>query len=333
MNTMNGYLVHPAADAFPMMSDAELKDLAEDIRVNGLQTPVVLNHDESILIDGRNRLRACGMADVDLTYDTLPDDYTEEMILNYIVSANIHRRQMTQGQKAMVAMALEPMYAEVARKRQLTGKKDLLADQREGSKRQNWASERAAKGVGASGRSVSRAKAVKRDTPDLAEKVIKGEMSLDAADKERKKKSPSSAPNRKIKAEVVSIDWNTLPGNMKDKAEAMRRQVRRELEVELEPRVQAEVQERLEVEIKFMKRMQTESRRVLDSRKGIITRDDYDLIRSCLHPDSRESATNEKLAKAFRIFNEAEILFLNEKNHPTTRLPSLEDLLKKKKTS
>jgi hypothetical protein len=135
---------------------------------------------------------------------------------------------------------------------------------------------------------------------------------------------------QEAKDEAVVIDWETLPGPVAKKAETMRRQVRREFEAGFEPRVQAEVQERLEVEIKFMKRMQTESRRVLESRKGIITRDDYDLIRSCLHPDSRESASDEKLAEAFRIFNEAEILFLNEKDCPTTRLPSLEDLLKRR---
>jgi len=46
--------------------------------------------------------------------------------------------------------------------------------------------ERAAKVVGASGRAVQQAKAVQRDAPDLAEKVRRGEMALDAADRERK---------------------------------------------------------------------------------------------------------------------------------------------------
>jgi hypothetical protein len=62
--------VHPAADLFPLLSEQELKELAEDIRKNGLQQPITVSI-ESIyideatkptsydcLIDGRNRLDA-----------------------------------------------------------------------------------------------------------------------------------------------------------------------------------------------------------------------------------------------------------------------------------
>jgi hypothetical protein len=41
------------------MGEEELKELADDITVNGLQNPIVLNHDGTVLIDGRNRWLAC----------------------------------------------------------------------------------------------------------------------------------------------------------------------------------------------------------------------------------------------------------------------------------
>jgi hypothetical protein len=53
--------VHPAADAFPMMSPEDLDALAEDIRKNGLQNPVATwfdKNEQEWLIDGRNRLDA-----------------------------------------------------------------------------------------------------------------------------------------------------------------------------------------------------------------------------------------------------------------------------------
>ncbi len=34
--------VFPAADVFPMMFDDELKELAEDIKANGLREPIVV---------------------------------------------------------------------------------------------------------------------------------------------------------------------------------------------------------------------------------------------------------------------------------------------------
>jgi hypothetical protein len=58
--------VHPAADLFPPMSEAELKELAEDIKNNGLHTKIVVSpyagdKDKCVLIDGRNRLDALAL--------------------------------------------------------------------------------------------------------------------------------------------------------------------------------------------------------------------------------------------------------------------------------
>jgi ParB-like chromosome segregation protein Spo0J len=57
--------IHPAADLFPLVSESELKELAEDIRKNGLQTQIVLwserNDSPRYLLDGRNRLDALAL--------------------------------------------------------------------------------------------------------------------------------------------------------------------------------------------------------------------------------------------------------------------------------
>jgi hypothetical protein len=130
--------------------------------------------------------------------------------------------------------------------------------------------------------------------------------------------------------EATVIDVNTAPLKVKERDQILRRQIRKELEDEFEPRIQAEVQKRVTTSRREIERLQADARRVLDGRKGIITRGDYDLIRSCLHPDSRLSVSDEKLGQAFRVFNEAEILFLNENDYPTSRLPSLEELRKRR---
>jgi hypothetical protein len=54
--------IHPAADFFPMMSPAELRELGEDIRKNGLKQRLVFWATEPgaevFLLDGRNRRAA-----------------------------------------------------------------------------------------------------------------------------------------------------------------------------------------------------------------------------------------------------------------------------------
>ena len=50
--------MHPAADLFPLMSADELRELADDIRKNGLQVPIDMFVDgdgNTWLLDGRNR--------------------------------------------------------------------------------------------------------------------------------------------------------------------------------------------------------------------------------------------------------------------------------------
>lgn len=88
---------HPIAAVFPMMNDAELAELADDIRENGLREPIVLF--EGMILDGRNRFRACERADV------LPhfDDFEGGDPVRYVVSLNLHRRHLNETQRSMVA--------------------------------------------------------------------------------------------------------------------------------------------------------------------------------------------------------------------------------------
>src|SRR5262249_42861997 len=54
--------IPPAAELFPLMSEPELRELGEDIKANGLRTPIVVYKDK--LLDGRNRLDAMELVGV-----------------------------------------------------------------------------------------------------------------------------------------------------------------------------------------------------------------------------------------------------------------------------
>jgi protein gp37 len=181
---MGNYEVHPAADVFPLIGDDELAALADDIKHQGLQEPIKLTADGLTLVDGRNRYRACDLLNIEPLFEKLPAYYTEQNILDYIVSANVRRRHMNPGQLAVAALALEPMYAAQAKEQQ--GKRtDLLPTLVKGDP--IHAGAEAAKAVGAKTSTVIQAKAVQRDAPHLIDKVKSGEMTLNEADKERKK--------------------------------------------------------------------------------------------------------------------------------------------------
>jgi hypothetical protein len=81
---------------FPLMSDAELDDLTEDIKVNKLRDPIKL-YDGKIL-EGRNRYTALLAADLPIPYEVFTG--TEADALAYVISKNIHRRHLTAEKKA-----------------------------------------------------------------------------------------------------------------------------------------------------------------------------------------------------------------------------------------
>jgi ParB-like chromosome segregation protein Spo0J len=100
---------HPLAELFPRMSDEELEALAEDIAEHGMREPIVLDSQDRIL-DGRNRYRGWLLRAADhrdrtplrtRPFGSEPGDGTDE--LAFVISANLHRRHLSESQRAMVA--------------------------------------------------------------------------------------------------------------------------------------------------------------------------------------------------------------------------------------
>src|SRR6266700_8241439 len=98
------YEVHEAANLFPMMNDVESQELAADIKSNGLREPVVLL--DSKILDGRNRHAACLLAQAKLATRVVETDDP----IGYVLSLNLHRRQLNQSQRAMTGARIRPHF-------------------------------------------------------------------------------------------------------------------------------------------------------------------------------------------------------------------------------
>ncbi len=210
------YEVHPFADAFPLIEGEEFAELVADVKRNGLREPIVITHDRKTLVDGRNRFRACEAAGADVVELVLSSRYTEAMILDLIVSANLARRHLNPGQRAMVALEYEAAYAATVHVGSPKGADrtlsdvETVADLPPADDRKSR--EKAAAAVGASGRAVQQAKAVQRDAPDLADQVRSGKLALDAADRKRKERiasKPKPEPAPKPSPVMLTLRTNT----------------------------------------------------------------------------------------------------------------------------
>ena len=105
--------LHPACKLFPKLNDAELQELADDIRANGLQNSIVLL--DGKILDGRNRHAACKLAGVKPRFENWDGDGSP---VEWVISQNLMRRHLTASQRAVVALDLLPMLEKEAKQRQ-----------------------------------------------------------------------------------------------------------------------------------------------------------------------------------------------------------------------
>jgi ParB-like chromosome segregation protein Spo0J len=178
--------IHPAADLFPPMGDKEFTALASDIRTNGLRTPIVKMGD--VILDGRHRYRACKETGVEPRYD----EYIGADPLAYVISLNLHRRHLSEGQRAMVAARLANM------------PQGARTDREPSANLQKVSQRDAAKRLSVSPRSVADAKkVVKHGTPELARRVALGQLSVSLAAK-------IAGMPEKQQVEVAGLDQRAL---------------------------------------------------------------------------------------------------------------------------
>jgi ParB-like chromosome segregation protein Spo0J len=175
--------VHPAAAVFPMLPPDELAALAADIAEHGQREPITLDAD-GVLIDGRNRLRACELAEVDPWFATLPADVDP---VAYILSLNIARRHLTVGQRAMATVEVSAFFK--------NGSKQALADALNISRGQ-----------------VSYAATVKLYAAELVPDVIAGALALnDAYQTARTRKAAESSKTAQLtRLQAAAPDLATL---------------------------------------------------------------------------------------------------------------------------
>ena len=88
---------HELASLFPMLPETEINLLAQDIKTNGLMSPITLYGDK--ILDGRNRYKACELAGVEPFFT----EYTGNDPLQYVISLNLSRRHLNESQRAVVA--------------------------------------------------------------------------------------------------------------------------------------------------------------------------------------------------------------------------------------
>ncbi len=190
------YEIHPAADLFPRMSVADLADLADDIKTNGLRDAITLCG--GVLLDGRDRLAACKIAGVAPRFT----EFAGTSAVAFVISANIRRKHFDRSQLAAVASELVPMFLAESRATQAAMGGDKRSDkarslssrvttQRSETRKQDHESRstaKAAKATGATPRATEQMRSVASKAPEVVAVVKAGKATV--ADAVRVSKLP-----------------------------------------------------------------------------------------------------------------------------------------------
>ncbi len=193
--------LHPLCTLFPRMTDAEFNALCKDLTMNGLREPIVLH--DGMILDGGNRYRACMESGIKPHFI----EFKGPSIAAFVLSANLHRRHLSPGQQAVIVASVQ----------------DWRTAQSHGGDRGNQhggpsqtamlplasVADRAAQS-GASERTQRMADMVAKQSPELAQQVARGEISLPKAvqqiepiESAENTRAPSSVGNDRAKAVPV----------------------------------------------------------------------------------------------------------------------------------
>jgi hypothetical protein len=158
---------HPLAEMFPLMDHESITALADDIKQNGLSQPILIY--EGLILDGRNRFKACQLAGVDPVFD----NYQGDDPLGYVLSLNLHRRHLTTSQRAALAAEIANMNSESCKGNQHRAKLPEAVSRSEAAER-----------LDVSRRYVTEAKKIQRESPEHFEQIKNGHKSISQVKRE-----------------------------------------------------------------------------------------------------------------------------------------------------
>lgn len=194
---------HKLANLFPMMSKEELTSLCEDMRQGGYDNkfPVTLYEDK--ILDGRNRQLAADTVGVIPEYAQFSGSPQDAFF--FVIRSNLNRRHLNESQRTIVAakMANMPLGGAVYRSANLPTENNISQPE-------------AAKMMRVSTRSVTSGKRILDKAPEMADKIMAGEMTVHEAEKEIKKAERVEGRTQEITAAPKSAIWNNewKPGSV-----------------------------------------------------------------------------------------------------------------------
>ncbi|MGF6470141.1 hypothetical protein [Paraburkholderia youngii] len=319
---MDELKAHPAANLFPMMGGDEWKAFVEDVRKHGVRDPIITL--DGMILDGRNRYKAARMAGRECRSIAL-GEFSETDPVQYVLSANLHRRQLTQEQRReVIAKVLreQPMRSdrEIAKR---FGVHHTTVGTVRSKLEDKGVVAKVATTIGANGKEQSR-----KRKPDPVPRNVAPAPTPKPEPEPEPEPEPADVAPEATEAEVAEVidkafgaALEKLPEQVAKPFNAALKRAYKALELHTALCIAHHVKNCVAKQTHAMRRelsglrfMEREWRRVIEADRQaeqpveqFWTLDEYRKIRSALHPDRDPS--KEKLDEAYKLFSKADAAF------------------------
>jgi hypothetical protein len=111
MMKMEFFFKQAYSELIPRLAEKDYQRLKKSIREYGQQYPILVNTEFRVL-DGHHRLRACHELGIPVSY-TMKDFVGKPLEeLKFVCTVNVNNRQLSEFQRAQVALKFKKLYAE-----------------------------------------------------------------------------------------------------------------------------------------------------------------------------------------------------------------------------
>lgn len=195
-------VVHRLAGLMPDMSGGDYDELKTSVQKMGFLNPIFLL--DGKLLDGRHRWRVA--QELGVSAPAVHVTLTKEEAVEFVRGQGLARRNLSKSQRAMVALELMKSLKVKAGERKKSGKK---ADESE----KGSAAAAAGEAVGVSASYIKYAHSIVEKYPEIADRVMKGELNISQAKKEI---DIIEAEKERDSVELVDDLQNPVPDELRD---------------------------------------------------------------------------------------------------------------------
>jgi hypothetical protein len=196
------------AALIPPLTEEEYADLEKSIlNENGCRDPIVVWDEGNKIIDGNHRFKICQKHEINLPKVISKTFESREQVKDWIIQNQLGKRNLTDYDRARLALKLKPAIEEKAKEKQIEGGKEKVSQK--SAKPPIDTRKELADLAGVSHDTMDKVEFIEKEaTPEQVEQIRKKKKSINKVYREIRPKTNQKKKVKKNKPEMIGEEFN-----------------------------------------------------------------------------------------------------------------------------